>query len=109
MTRSLISYAASLGGLRLLLFALAVSAALAAPDPGARTVIAWPLVVPTLIAPAIAPIIFVIVLLDLVMTKVMSAGEKDAARRSRQIMFSDALVAGVLVFSYLPFFLALGR
>ena len=70
MTRPLLSHAASLGGLRLLLFVLAVSAALAAPDPGARTVIAWPLVVPTLIAPAIAPIIFVIVLLDLVMVKV---------------------------------------
>ena len=64
MTRPLLSYAASLGGLRRRLFAHA------APDPGARTVIAWPLVVLTLIAPAIAPIIFVIVLLDLVMVKV---------------------------------------
>ncbi len=111
MTDSLVSRIAAFGWLRLSLFTLAILAVLLAPESQTRTVIAWPLIVPTLLAPAIAPIVFMVVLLDLMMAKVMSAGEKDAAKRgrARRIMLADTLAAGGIAYAYLPFFLALGR
>ncbi len=111
MTDSLVSRIAAFKWLRLSLLALAVLAMLLAPEPQARTVIAWPLIVPTLLAPAIAPLVFMVVLLDLMMAKVMSAGEQDAAKRAhaRRVMFADTLAAVGIAYAYLPFFMALGR
>ena len=111
MIKRLVLCAEALGGLRLLLFALAAGVVVVAPEPEMRTVITWPLIVPTLIAPAVAPLVFVVVLLDLMMAKIMSSGVADKSQqvRARRVMFIDVIVAGILAYAYLPFFLALGR
>ncbi len=106
-----VSRLADFGALRLALLALAAFFVLFAPAPEVRTVVTWPEVVPTLIAPAMAPIVTMVLLLDLLMAKVTSAGEENAAKKARakRIMLIDALAVAVVVFAYLPFFLALGR
>ena len=111
MACSIVSYIITFGRLRVLLFTLALLAALFAPEPQARTVIEWPQIVPTLIAPSVAPLVLMVLLLDLLMTKVMTADEQDTGKkqRARRIMMVNVLVAAVLVFAYMPFFLALGR
>ena len=108
---SIATLVAALGWLRLLLLLLAVVTALFAPAAETRTVITWPLIVPTLIAPAIAPIVMMVVMFDLLMAKVLSAGEHNAAKRNRArtIMYADAFAIAALLLAYLPFFMALGR
>ena len=110
MTDSITSRIAAFGWLRLLLFTLVVLIMVSAPEPQTRTAITWPLIVPTVIAPAMAPLVFMVVLLDLMMAKVMSAGEKDSAKkkRARRIMLANLLAAGGIVYAYLPFFMSLG-
>ena len=101
----------SFGILRVLLIALAISAMLLAPEPQARTIMMWPSIVPTLIAPAVAPLIFLVLIVDLVMSKIMASGESHVGkkRRARRIMLIDALAMLGITYAYLPFFLALGR
>ena len=97
--------------LRILLMTLAISALLLAPEQRAQTILSWPAIMPTLIAPTVAPLILLMLIIDLVMTKIMSAGETNAKKqaRARWIMGIDALVAAGIVYAYLPFFLTLGR
>ena len=111
MTNSLACRIANFGVLRSLLIALAILAIVLAPEPQIRTVIAWPLIVPTLFAPAIAPLVLMVILFDLVMAKVMLSGEKDVKKRrhARQVMLVDAIAIAAILYAYLPFFLALGR
>lgn len=108
---TVVSRLADFGVLRLALLVLAAFFVLFAPAAEVRTVITWPEVVPTLIAPATVPIVVMVLLLDLLMAKVTSAGETNAAKkaRARRIMLFDALAVAVVAYAYLPFFLALGR
>lgn len=97
--------------LRILLIGLAVSIMLLAPEPQVRTVLSWPMIVPTLIAPIVAPLVLMGLVLDTIMAKLMSADTGGAAARKRvhRIMLLNVLLIAGLVYTYVPFFLALGR
>ena len=99
------------GFLRLGLLTMAIAVALSAPEPHARTVLEWPLIVPTLIAPAVTPIVLVVLLLDLMMVKIMASGSPDESekRRFRRIMAVNFIVVLLIIWQWLPFFLTLGR
>ena len=111
MTSLIIARILDFGLLRALLIALAISTLLLAPEPQARTVISWPSIVPTLIAPTIMPLVFLVLILDLIMARVMSAGETSSKKRrhARRVIWIDGLTATAILYVYLPFFLALGR
>ena len=100
-----------LGVLRNALLLFGIVLALLAPETQQRTVLAWPAVMSTLIAPALAPLVFMVIFLDTMMVAIFSAGTDSATqkRRYRKIIIINAAVAILVVFRWLPFFMALGR
>ena len=100
-----------IGFLRLALFVLTGVSLLLVPEPATPTILTWPQIVPTLLAPALAPLILMVILLDLMMAKIMSAGTDKADERPRfkKIMLLDLIAAALMLWAWLPFFLSLGR
>lgn len=99
------------GALRSALMLCGIFLALLAPDAQVRTVLEWPLIIPTLIAPSLAPLVLMAILLDMIMSAIFSAGTDDAAQKRcyRKIIIIDAAVAAIVIFRWLPFFMALAR
>lgn len=98
------------GALRIGLAAATVVLLVVVPEPRAPTVLEWPDVVPTLIAPALAPLVLMVLMLDLMMSRIFSSGADTAEkRRLKKITFLNLALAIALVVRWLPFFLALGR
>ncbi len=102
------SWTTELGPLRWMLAILVLFVALLAPAAFAETDLHWPMVVPTVVAPAVAPILFFVLMLDVLMTRVWmsSAGAQGRARLRRAFWFDLGLTA-VLVLAWGPFFLRL--
>ena len=98
------------GLLRTGLAALALILIVVAPEPRAPTVLEWPEIVPSLIAPATAPLVMMALLLDLLMARLFSAdADDDERKRLKHIMWLNAGLIASLVVRWLPFFMALGR
>lgn len=94
------------GWLRLGLAALTVTILFTVPQPRAETILAWPEVVPTLIAPAIAPLVFMVLALDLLMARVMGSGGDDFVRRRfRRITWFNLTLIALLLARWTPFFI----
>ena len=93
------------GWLRLGLATLTVTILFTVPPPRAETVLAWPDIVPTLIAPAIAPLVLMVLALDLLMARVMASGADAFVRqRFRRITWLNLILIALLVARWAPFF-----
>ena len=95
----------NLGALRLGLTTLVVVSLFAVPPPHTPAELFWPEIIPTLIAPAVAPLLFMVVALDLMMSRVMAAGEDEETRRRMRFIswWNLALIAALLAL-WAPFF-----
>ncbi len=97
-----------LGPLRWMLALLVALVVLMAPAALGETRLDWPMVVPTVVAPAVAPILFFVLMLDVLMTRVLMSSADPAGRaRLRRALVFDLAVTGVLVLAWAPFFLRL--
>ena len=105
-----LSFLKKLEPLRIILFLLAVMLTLSAPKSGAPAVYEGFAIISTVILPAIVPMAFMGLLLDALMSRVRQvdlAGEEK--KRYRVIMFLNLGLAVLLLVTWLPFFLSLGR
>ncbi len=110
MLNSSISFLKKLEPLRILLFLLAMMLTLSVPKSGTPAVYEGFAIISTLIIPAIVPMAFMGLLLDALMSRVRQvdlAGEEK--KRYRLIMFLNLGLALLLLVTWLPFFLSLGR
>jgi hypothetical protein len=96
------------GPLRLMLALLVLLVVLMAPAALGEMRLDWPMVVPTVVAPAVAPILFFVLMLDVLMTRVwMSSADEAGRARLRRAFRFDLAVTAVLVAAWTPFFLRL--
>ena len=105
------SYIESFGVLRIGLLILVGIAAMLAPEAQVRTILEWPLIIPTLIIPTIAPLILMVTLFDLMMATILCADNQNAERKKsyRFIAYIQLAAAILLTWRWLPFFMALGN
>ncbi len=98
------------GILRSALLLLGMMLALLAPEPQTRTVTEWPLIIPTLIAPALIPLVVMAILLDMMMSAIFSSGADkiEEKHRYRNIIIINAIVVAIIIFRWLTFFTTLG-
>ena len=99
------------GLLRVFLWGLGIASTLLVPKPGSLTVLEWPLLVPTLIAPATVPLLFLLIVLDAIMAKVFlsSATTAVAIQRYKKIIFINLIIALAIIVAWFQFFASLGQ
>lgn len=110
MKDRILSFLKKLEPLRIILFILAMVLILSAPRSGTAATYEGFAIISTLIIPAIVPMAFMGLLLDALMSRVRQidlAGEEK--KRYRLIMFLNLGLALLLLITWLPFFLSLGR
>ena len=99
---------AELGPLRLMLALLVLLVVLLAPASFGEMRLDWPMVMPTVVAPAVAPILFFVLMLDMLMTRVlMSSADAPGRARLRRAFWFDLGVTVLLVAAWGPFFMRL--
>ena len=99
----------SVGPLRLVLLAFATAAVVAAPFAGGALEYTFPEVIPTLVAPPFAVMMEFVLALDMLMSWIFTQGrELTERRRLRRIIGLEAIMLGVLVAAWAPFFSAIG-
>ena len=98
-----------LGPLRLMLVAMAIIAIFASLEPGTPAIYAGREFATTVLAPVLTPLVFMLLILDTLMSFVMmSAREGSERARYKVIIITNLLLALIMVFYWLPYYLALG-
>jgi hypothetical protein len=99
-----------IGPLRILLFLLTLVLVAFAPEPGVQSAREGPAVITTLIFPTIVPMVFMGLLLDALMSRVKQVDlEGEEKKRYRMLTCLNLGFALLLLLTWLPFLLALGR
>lgn len=110
MKTKLLSFLKKLEPLRIILFVLTMMLILSAPRSDTPATYEGFAIISTLIIPAIVPMAFMGLLLDALMSRVRQVdltGEKK--KRYQLIMFLNLSLALLLLITWLPFFLSLGK
>lgn len=98
-----------LGPLRLMLIALAIIAIFASLEPGTPAIYAGREFATTVLAPVLTPLVFMVLMLDTLMSCVMMSAQEGGERaRYKVIITTNLLLALIIGFYWLPYYLALG-
>ena len=106
--RSIGTWLAQLGPLRLVLLVCVALLIAFVPAAGTRAIYSGWGLVRTVLVPVLAPLLFMVLLLDALMARVfMSEATDNARRRLRDIVLLDLAVAAVVVLVWIPYYMAL--
>lgn len=94
--------------LRILLIVCAALTVVLQPEAGASPVYHGWQVIPTLLAPVLAPLFFMLLMLDSLMTSVLrSQSEGEERARYGRVRNTVLIAGGLLLLSWLPYFISL--
>ncbi|MGU9977225.1 MAG: hypothetical protein ACNYNY_00815 [Candidatus Oxydemutatoraceae bacterium WSBS_2016_MAG_OTU14] len=99
------------GLLRISLWTLGILLVILAPEPGVPTTLEWPLIVPTLIAPAAVPLVFMVIIFDALMAKIFlsSTPSAQSKQRYKKIIFINLFIALTVIVAWFGFFASLNN
>ncbi len=110
MNNYLIRLLQALGPLRIMLFTLTLVLIVLAPEAGVQSARSGFAVITTLIFPTLVPMVFMGLLLDALMSRVKQVDlEGEEKKRYRMLTYLNLGFALVLLITWLPFLLSLGR
>ena len=96
--------------MRVLLVVWALLTILFRPEPGSEVVYEGAQMITTLLVPVIAPILFMLLLLDSLMSTIwVTQTEGDEKKRYRNNIIINLTVVGLLLYSWVPYIVALGK
>lgn len=103
-------FLAGLGALRVALIVLTLATMVMAPGANTPTVYEGFGLFRTLLLPTFAPLCFSGLLLDALMSKVMMGdADESGRRRLRMVIRTELVMAGLLVITWMPFFMTIGQ
>ena len=96
--------------MRVLLVVCALLTIVFRPEPGSEVVYEGVQMIPTLLVPVLAPILFMLLLLDSLMSTIwVTQTEGDEKKRYRNNIIINLTVVGLLLYSWVPYIVALGK
>ena len=107
MFQRILLFAQSIGPMRVTLGLFALALVILNPAPGATHTDDGFGVFRTMIVPALSPLVFMVLMLDVLMSRVhMIDADQVTKSRYRRIIFFNLGLAGLLLLSWLPYFLS---